>query len=483
MPEVITLDFLCNSQESQYLDRKSAKIKPADIARHIVAFANANGGILVVGVEDDGKVTGFNYTSAKNINDFREVPFSMCRGNVSFECEEQKVTVGNQEYSILIFYINPSNDKVIKTLEGKVYLRVGDKSKLLNHEQVTQLEYDKGERYFEDLIVEDSSFEDVDIELLDQYIHILNTSLTGEEVLEARGLYRKGHLTNAGVLLFSKFPTKFLPNARLRLIKYDGLKMETGKRLNIVKEINFEKPIPRVIQEVRQAINLQLREFQYLDENGLFKIIPEYPEFAWFEGIVNSLTHRNYSIRGDHIRVSLYDDRLEIFSPGKLPNIVNLDNMLNTRYSRNPRIARVLSEFGWVKELNEGVKRIYDEMQMYYLNSPIYSEPNGNSVLLVLENSITSRQLRNDDKIALLISENKIKDLNEYEIKIIQYLMVNQLITVKKTKELLGRGDTLSRNQLNSLLAKKLIEWHGTNKSDPNQFYSLVSKREKVRGK
>ena len=137
-----------------------------------------------------------------------------------------------------------------------------------------------------------------------------------------------------------------------------------------------------------------------------------------------------------------------------MPNIVNLDNMLNTRYSRNPRIARVLSEFGWVKELNEGVKRIYDEMQMYYLNSPIYSEPNGNSVLLVLENSITSRQLRNDDKIALLISENKIKDLNEYEIKIIQYLMVNQLITVKKTKELLGRGDTLSRNQLNSLLEK-----------------------------
>lgn len=94
---------------------------------------------------------------------------------------------------------------------------------------------------------------------------------------------------------------------------------------------------------------------------------------------------------GDHIRVSLYDDQLEIFSPGQLPNIVTLDNMLNTRYSRNPRIARVLSEFGWVKELNEGVKRLYDEMQMFFLKKPNYSEPNGNSILLVLENSITSR--------------------------------------------------------------------------------------------
>lgn len=476
LPEIITTDFICHSPENQYLDRKSAKIKPADIAKHIVAFANANGGILAIGVEDNGEVTGFDYSGAKNINEFRDVPFSMCSGNISFDCEEKVLEVDNNKYTILIFYINPSNDKVIKTTDGKVYLRVGDKSKLLNHEQVTQLEYDKGERYFEDLLVEDSSFEDVDKELLNQYLHILNTDLSGEEVLEARGLYRNKHLTNAGVLLFAKFPTKFLPNARLRLLKYDGLKMETGRRLNIVKEINFEKPIPRVIQEVRQSINMQLREFQYLDEDGIFKIIPEYPEFAWFEGIVNSLTHRNYSIRGDHIRVSLYDDRLEIFSPGKLPNIVNLDNMLNTRYSRNPRIARVLSEFGWVKELNEGVKRIYDEMLMYYLNSPKYSEPNRNSVLLVLENSVTSRQLRNDDKIASLIDEDKIKDLNEYEVKIIQYLIVNQTITVKKTKELLGRGDTLCRKLLISLLNKEIIEWHGINKSDPNQFYSLKNK-------
>ena len=227
---------------------------------------------------------------------------------------------------------------------------------------------------------------------------------------------KEGHLTVAGVLLFSKYPTKFLPQARLRLLKYDGTKMETGRRLNLIKEINYEYAIPKIIEEVRQAINFQLREFQYLDKDGIFKIIPEYPEFAWFEGIVNSLTHRNYSIIGDYIRVSLYDDRLEIFSPGKLPNIVTLDNMKNTRYSRNPRIARVLSEFGWVKELNEGVKRIYDEMDGFYLNNPTYSEPNRNSVLLVLENSITSRTLRVEDRIQKNFDESVFNSLNEYEI-------------------------------------------------------------------
>ncbi len=473
LPEIITLDYLTKTEEGQYIDRKSARIKPSDIARHLVAFANANGGVLVIGIEDEGTVTGFSYSEAKSVNEFLDIPYTMCVGSIRVTTEQRKICIDDREDFILLFFVEPSEDCVIKTSDGKVYLRVGDKSRLLNHDQVTQLEFDKGERSYEDIVVVDSTIEDVDMDLLNQYKHILQTNLEPQEILEKRGLIKNGHLTNAGVLLFAKYPTKFLPNARLRLLKYDGIKMETGQRLNLIKELNYELPIPRIIQEVRTAINLQLREFQYLDENGVFRIIPEYPEFAWFEGIVNSLTHRNYSIRGDHIRVSLYDDRLEIFSPGKLPNIVTLENMLNTRYSRNPRIARVLSEFGWVKELNEGVKRIYDEMQMCFLKSPVYTEPNQNSVLLVLENSITSRQLRNDDKISSIFNEDVLNSLSEYELKIVQYLMSNNSITLKITREVLGRGESLARRQLKSLENKGLIEWHGSNKSDPTQYYSL----------
>ena len=476
LPKILTLEYLSNEKEGQYLDRKSARIKPSDIARHIVAFANANGGVLAIGIEDNGEITGFNNKDSKSINDFLNVPFSSCKGRLKVEHEIRKVTIDSKQDSILLLFIEPSEDAVIKTSDDKVYLRVGDKSKLLNHEQVTQLEYDKGERIFEDIIVEDSSIDDVDLQLLQQYKEKLGTSLSYEEILDARGLLKKGHLTNAGILLFAKHPTKFLPNARLRLLKFDGTRFETGQRLNIIKEINYEDAIPKIIQKVKNAITLQLREFQYLDENGVFKVIPEYPEFAWFEGIVNSLTHRNYSIMGDHIRVSLYDDRLEILSPGKLPNIVTLDNMLNTRYSRNPRLARVLGEFGWVKELNEGVKRIYDEMQMYFLKSPTYSEPNGNSVLLVLENSITSRQLRTDDKISSMFDQEILGQLNEFETTIIQFLTNNKSITIKTAKNILHKGDTFSRKQLKHLEELDIIEWHGSNKSDPTQYYTLKSK-------
>lgn len=85
-------------------------------------------------------------------------------------------------------------------------------------------------------------------------------------------------------------------------------------------------------------------------------------KFIMKNGTLNAVTHREYAMSGSYIKVSMYDDRLEIKSPGKLPNIVTVDNIQETRYSRNPRISRVLTGFGWVRELNEGVKRIYSDI-------------------------------------------------------------------------------------------------------------------------
>lgn len=112
---------------------------------------------------------------------------------------------------------------------------------------------------------------------------------------------------------------------------------------------------------------------------------------------------------------------------------------------------------------------------MFFLKKPTYSEPNGNSVLLVLENSITSRQLRTDDKLSSMFSQEILESLNEYETTIIQYLANNKSITVKKVKEVINKGETFSRKQLKHLENLSLIEWHGSNKSDPTQHYTLKS--------
>ena len=176
---------------------------------------------------------------------------------------------------------------------------------------------------------------------------------------------------------------------------------------------------------------------------------------------------------GDHIRVMMYDDRLEITSPGKLPNIVTLENMKYTRWSRNPTIARTLVEFGWVRELNEGVQRIYDEMASFFLREPTFSEPNGASVRLTLENSATSRVLRRGDSIASDIGEDALGALGEYELAALQYVYGKGRVTARELADHLGRSVKVSRPALKSLVKKGILDWYGNSAHDPSQYYSL----------
>jgi ATP-dependent DNA helicase RecG len=203
--------------------------------------------------------------------------------------------------------------------------------------------------------------------------------------------------------------------------------------------------------------------------------MPEYPEFAWTEGVVNALTHRNYSIRGNHITVIMYDDRLEIKSPGKLPNIVTIENMKEERYSRNPKIARILSEFGWVKELNEGVKRIYSEMQQSFLHDPIYSEP-GDNVLLVLENNIINRTIRRFDTIQSIIGKDTFRALSVDELLLLQYAFNVGRLDSKTASKITGKSTVYVRQRLQKLEALGLLKWNGSNKNDPTQYYSFANK-------
>lgn len=201
--------------------------------------------------------------------------------------------------------------------------------------------------------------------------------------------------------------------------------------------------------------------------------MPEYPEFAWFEGIVNALTHRNYAIRGDHIKVLIFDDRIEIHSPGLLPNVVTIENIAHQRYSRNPRLARTLCEFGWVKEMNEGVKKIYSEMNKLFLKQPKYSEPNGN-VLLVLENNIFNRTIHTKDNLEKEIFYKIIANLTIDEKIVLHYgYNTGERITTKKVSELIDKGYTYSSKLLKNLSEKNIVSWHGSSKNDSTQYYTI----------
>lgn len=463
-------------KENQYFDRKSARKDDREIAKHISAFANAAGGKLVVGIEDNGEVTGFRRNGARDIENFERAALATCTPTPIVHRERISiVNSSGEDDTVLVLDIEPSTShSVARMSDGDVFLRQNDKSVKLNREQVIALEFDKGQRIFEDELVKDSSIDDVDHEVLDRYKEILGTEVSDEQVLRSRRFMRDGKLTVAGALLFAQDPSVMMPQARVRILRYDGVKMETGERLNITKERCFCGPLPKVIQGAYELISSMLREFQFLGPDGKFQTVPEYPEFAWFEGLVNAVTHRDYSFRGDYIRISMFDDRMEIISPGALPNIVTLDNMRTTRYSRNPRIARTLVEFGWVRELNEGVQRIYTEMQNSLLGDPVYSEPGKTKVQLTLENNIVARTVRRSEALEDKMSSEAIASLSEYELAAIRLAFANGKVTARELAAHIGRDRRTANRVLSKLIEDGgLLEWHGSSPTDPRQFYKI----------
>ena len=431
---LLTLEYMQTEKENKYFDLKSGQIKVSDLAQHISAFANADGGTLVIGISDKKRIVeGVNACGDEKINEFINAPRDCCRPMPRYKDEIIDVTNANGKPDrLLLLHIEASATQVIRTSNDRTYLRIGDKSKEMLGDNLRNLEYAKGTRHFEDEIHPFATYEDMDEELISAYkVRIGASDMDAKQVLTARGFIQKKdgeeRITNAAVLLFAKNILKFNMNCRIRFIRVDGREMLVGANHNVVKDKSIDEPILRLVDTAKAYIGEQLRVFQRQEHgSGRFVKKPEYPEFPWSEGIINAVAHRDWAASGQYILVSMYDDRLEIESPGRLPDIVTVDNIAYTRFSRNKTISRVMTEFEWVRELNEGVKKIYSDMADAGLPEPEYVET-PNTVKLILRNNIDERAVQ-ENKTSSNPSNDVLSDvlndaLNEDEKRLLELII------------------------------------------------------------
>ena len=363
--------------ERQILDRKSARIKAMDFAVTVVAMANADGGFLAVGIEDEGKITGIDEYQ-KNINELVRVPFDYCVPSVKAEVSTLDVTdFKGRDNHILLMQIFPS-DQVIANQADEVFLRVGDKSKKLNFEQRLQLVYAKGVKYFEDQSVARATIDDIDLDFVNEYCRKIGyTKGDAEFYLRHNNEFittcdGEDKVSGAAILLFGKNPQKFFPRARVRFVRYEGIRAEVGDRMNVIKDVKFTGRILDQVNDAIAYVKTQIREYTRLGRGGVFQTTPEYPEFCWMELIVNAVAHRDYSIMGTDIQVKMFDDHFLVESPGTLPGLVRINNIREYHFSRNPKIVELLNEYDLVKEFGEGVDRVYRDMESAGLPEPEY---------------------------------------------------------------------------------------------------------------
>lgn len=446
---------LAQIPEDQWLERKSSRIAPRELANALIGLANADGGVVVVGLSD-GEVEGTN-DNLERRNSQMQANIDFCVPPVRAKHRLVDCADRNGESNKLLAIEVEPGDSIHANQKDEVFLRVGDENRKLSFAQRRELLYDKGQASYE-ASGSGASVDLVDESLLESYAIAVGAS-DPSRLLRARGLAVDDELTIAGCLLFADMPQSVLPQALIRVLRYRGRERGSGARQQLIEDIRLEGPIPAQLQAAREQVARLQPTRRALGAEGTFEDVALVPDDAWLEGIVNAAVHRSYSMVGDHIRVEIFDDRIEISSPGRFPGLVDLNHPLDTmRFARNPRIARVCADLSLGQELGEGIRRMFDEMRQAGLTDPIYRQTSGSVELQLLA-----------EPVDRLLDER----LPEHARAITRMLRSAGRMSTGEVREALGISRPLAQKELNALREAEIVEWIGKSPKDPRAYWQL----------
>lgn len=461
--------------EGQYFDRKSLFAGVADaksprdrrevrdqVAEYVAAFANAEGGVLILGIEDDGEITGHAYPDDAE-RAILEVPRTRLRPPL-----EPGFVVEHAGKRLLVFEITAS-DVAVRVDGGGVPLRINSSTV---HTSEATVAAQKRRGFGESFEARPSpiGIGDLDSQLLDRAkLGAGLAALPAEEYLLRRRLAdRRGtgiELRRAAELLFSRQGPEH-PNAGIRLFRVIGTERRYGPEHNVDEKPRLEGNLPTVLEATFDAVEALIRRPARL-RGTRFQSVPEYPTFAWKEALLNAVAHRDYAIEGRTTEVWFFEDRLEVRSPGGLVPDLTIEELrrLERRHSsRNPRLVRGLVDLGFMRDQGEGIPRLYSEMEAYFLPHPTL-ESAGASFSITLRNTPTLSE-RDRSFVAALGS----LELAEVDFRVLLEVRRHGRIDNARLRRLAGL-DTLSASQvLRSLRDRRLLERMGAGSASYYEF-------------
>ena len=342
---------------------------PRKLAETLVAMANAHGGTLLIGVSGRGALTGL-----KDPDAVRERALAAALMADPPLILPLPAIVAVDGHPVCVVTVPPGLPHVYG-FKGQFLTRTGTHNRPLTASELRRLLLDRGETGFEARPVPGATMEDLDWEAVTQYVQQLEgfapDGMTA--ALLARGCLvalDEGQLvpTYAGILLFGRQPERFVRSAEIIAVRYAGSDMGD----EFVRE-DIRGPLSEQIRRAEAFVVANMRRGMRI--SGLAREErTEYPLSVVREAIVNAVAHRDYAIRGDSIRVLMFSDRMEVYSPGRLPGHVTLENLVDERFSRNEAIVQVLSDMGFIERLGYGIDRMIRAMEQEGLPPPRFEE-------------------------------------------------------------------------------------------------------------
>ncbi|MBI4648158.1 MAG: putative DNA binding domain-containing protein [Bacteroidia bacterium] len=318
------------------------------LVQELVAFSNTLGGLLIIGVADNGEVQGI---ASEAIRKFNQWIGSAASDLIKPPISPLTQVISVQGKDILVVEVPKGINLPYYTHEGVVYIKKGSDKRIAQPEEVLRMFQQSAKIFADEMVIISTSFNNMNIDTFKKFIkkktkksfHSIKLSMS--QVLNNMGLAKDKNLTLAGLLLFGNNPQRYKPMFTVQCISYIGNEISGSEFRD--NEHPFEGNIVALFEKTMNFITRNLHKVQVEKSfNSIGQL--EIPEKVFEEFIVNALVHRDYFISST-IKVFIFDNRIEIISPGKLPNRLSIENIkTGTSNVRNPILftnARYLLPF------------------------------------------------------------------------------------------------------------------------------------------
>ena len=418
---------LSTKQEDHFFDRKAAAIKGVKLQKIAVAFANADGGEAYIGITDekDEPDPTRRWAGAQNIEDYNQHIQALTEIQPALPMDLTFLKAEGKHGYVLRIQIEKSQS-IHKVSDGTVYERKGAQSlPVTDPIRITALSFAKGAVSYEDSSLDNAVAEDVvDSPHLKEFLADYSPSTDPLELSLNKNLIDRRSFKPkvAGVLLYSAEPASLMPKkCSVRIVRYET-KEDDPERDHLGSIESVEGPLYQIIHRAVKRVMEIMSSINVWTTDGPKEM--SYPPETLWEIIVNAIVHRDYSM-SDDVQILIFDNRIEVLSPGRLPAFVTKENILDVRYARNPRIVGMLSRYKTPpnKDIGEGLNTAFQKMKEWRLRSPEIVDE-GNYVRVVIphaplampqeaileflakQGTITNRQARD---ITGIKSENAVK--------------------------------------------------------------------------
>ncbi|MFQ6041131.1 MAG: RNA-binding domain-containing protein [Candidatus Poribacteria bacterium] len=363
------LELIKNGEDST-VEFKLEGVNAESLAQEIVAFANIEGGTILFGVDDSGDIVGITR------HDLEEWIINICRQSIEppiIPVIKRAVIDDKRILAVII----PKSYSVVSTKRGQYFIRVGSTKQQPTTAELARLFQQRRLVAADEAPVPASDIDDLDLPAINRYfLRLAQSELTVDNSqLLLRELINTGIMveiadgvlpTLAGILAFGKLPQRFFPSYEIRASAFAASSFDS----DVVDQKDIQGQLPDMINGAISFVSRNIKNSSTIPDGVRRVDRLEYPIEAVREAVINAIAHRDYLISGAAIRLFIFDDRIELYSPGGLPNTLTLETMKYKQFSRNQTLVSFLTGLGFMERRGKGILRMINLMREYNLPPP-----------------------------------------------------------------------------------------------------------------